>query len=37
MTDVLHDEHHPEGGEQLEQLRRAVDAAQQQYFDQRRR
>ena len=32
---VLDDQHQREGGEQLEQLGRAVDAAQQQHLDQR--
>ena len=29
---VLHDQHHAEGRQQLEQLRRAIDAAQQQHL-----
>ena len=35
--EVLHDQHDAEGGEQLEQLGRPVDAPQQQNFDRRRR
>ena len=33
IDEILHHQHHAEGGEQLEQLRRAVDAPQQQHFD----
>src|SRR5262249_21909693 len=35
LRGVVDDEHQREGGEQLEQLRRLVDAAQQQHLDQR--
>jgi hypothetical protein len=35
--EVLHDQHHAEGGQQLEDLRRGVDPPQHQHFDQPRR